>query len=395
MVTKVDTVQGAADTTPPTAIVNVVGFSRSPTITLSGVASDDPGGSGVAMVTVFDTFGGFLRQLGQPALNVDGSWRFTTPYLADGSHDFFVSVVDKQNNYAAIHLSPVQVDTRGPTLTAGASATGTTAGRGIVLSGTAIDSQSGIAGVEVFDVTAGRMLDLGAATLDGGTWRFTAGQLVAGFHSFSAVAFDKAGNASSASTGEPLQVVLATTLNPTIQRIIGNVDGGVTLLGTSEANSTVSITDTTAGVSRSLGWATTDAAGAFSLMTHDKISVATVNTFTAHALNAGGQQGASTGLFQLASIASETLFGTSGQSDVFATFLRTGQDVISGFESTRSVGASHDVINLSGTGYGSYGQVAPHIGGTASAVIQLDATRSITLSNVSAGSLQASDFRFS
>ena len=56
MVAKVDTVQGAADTTSSPAIVNVVGYSRLPTITISGVASDGLGGSGVAMVTVLDTF---------------------------------------------------------------------------------------------------------------------------------------------------------------------------------------------------------------------------------------------------------------------------------------------------------------------------------------------------
>ena len=87
--------------------------------------------------------------------------------------------------------------------------------------------------------------------------------------------------------------------------------------------------------------------------------------------------------------------GTTGQSDVFATFLRTGNDTIIGFETTAATGAAHDVINLSGTGYGSYAQIASHISGSASAVIQLDATRSMTIVGVSASSLQASDFRFS
>ena len=111
--------------------------------------------------------------------------------------------------------------------------------------------------------------------------------------------------------------------------------------------------------------------------------------------NAAGQQGTDPGIFQLSGAANDTLSGTTAQSDVFATFLRTGQDTISGFETTHAVGAAHDVVNLSGTGFASYSQVAPHISGATSAVIQLDGIRSITLLGVSASALQASDFRFS
>lgn len=192
-----------------------------------------------------------------------------------------------------------------------------------------------------------------------------------------------------------MTIVGDTALEPSILRIIGNGDGGLTLLGRATAGSTVTISDTTAGVTRSLGSATAASDGSFSLISHSKISTAAVNTYTAIASNAAGQSGASLGLFQLSSAGSDTLSGTTGQSDVFATFLRTGQDTINGFETTRAVGAAHDVLNLSGTGYGTYSQVAPHISGTSSAVIQLDATRSLTLLGVSAGFLQASDFRFS
>ena len=200
---------------------------------------------------------------------------------------------------------------------------------------------------------------------------------------------------SSIGTGGTTTAVGETALEPAILRIIGNKDGGITLLGRSAAGSTVMISDTSLGLRKTLGSVTAGSDGAFSLTTHDKVETAAVNIYSATARNAAGQSSGSVGLFQLSSASSDSLSGTAGQGDVFATFLRTGNDVISGFETTRAVGAGHDVVNLSGTGYGSYSQVAPNISGTSSALIQLDATRSVTLLGLAASSLQASDFRFS
>ena len=331
---------------------------------------------------------------GSQPIAADGTWTYTMNNLPDGTYNFLVTALDNQGYGVNADLGPaVVIDTTGPTLTAGESVSGTTPSHGIVFSGTVSDG-GGVAAVEIYDTNGSTWTDLGSATINGTTWQLTDGHLASGAHSFVAVAIDSLSNVSSASIGSA-NVASDTAVDPSILRIIGNVDGGVTLLGRAAAGSTVTITDTSAGVTRSLGSATVGGNGSFSLTTHTKISVAATNTFTATASTAIGQSSNNLGLFQLSSAGNDMLSGTTGQSDVFATFLRTGQDTISGFETTKTVGAAHDVINLSGTGYGSYAQVAGHISGASSAVIQLDATRSVTLLGVSAASLQASDFRFS
>jgi hypothetical protein len=99
-----------------------------------------------------------------------------------------------------------------------------------------------------------------------------------------------------------------------MQRMIGNNDGGVTMLGRAAAGCTVTITDTSAGVTRSLGSATVGGDGSFSLTTHAKISVAATNTFTATASTAAGQSNDNLGLFQLSSAGNDTLSGTTVKS---------------------------------------------------------------------------------
>ena len=382
---------------------SVSGLTRSNTVDLSGtVTVYNPTGhpNSLGAVVVLDD-GNFVDWAPYQNTAVDGDgnvtaqqWSYTASGLADGTYNFQMFDYASYDGTQADYANTIIVDTTPPTLTAGQSNSGITAATGIVLSGTVSDA-NGVGAVEIMDTSGAAWTDLGQATISGTTWQLTASQLALGTHNFVALATDNAGNSSSASTGGTITVVGATALEPAILRTIGNKDGGVTLLGRSTADSTVTISDTSAGVTQTLGSVTAGSDGSFSLTTHTKVSTAAVNTFTATASNAAGQSGASTGLFQLSSAGSDTLSGTAGQSDVFAAFLRTGNDIISGFETTRAVGAAHDVLNLSGTGYGTFSQVAPQISGTSSAVIQLDATRSITLQGVTSSSLQASDFRFS
>lgn len=381
---------------------SVSGLTRSNTVSLSGAVTQyDWYGheAGITFLQVWDGSGYVDDAQFQPTSHdrgyvTAGIFSYTASGLVDGSYNFGILAYDSYAGTQGGDFANIIVDTTAPTLTAGESANGTTAATGIVLSGMVSDA-NGVGAVEIMDTSGATWTDLGPATITGTTWQLTAANLAPGTHNFIAVATDKAGNYSSASTGGTVAVVSSTALEPAILRIIGNSDGGVTLLGRATAGSTVTISDSTAGVTRSLGSATAASDGSFSLISHSKISTAAVNTYTATASNGAGQSGASLGLFQLSSAGSDTLSGTTGQSDVFATFLRTGQDTISGFETTRTVGTAHDVVNLSGTGYGTYSQVASHISGTSSAVIQLDSTRSVTLLGVSVSSLQASDFRFS
>ena len=361
-------------------VQSVSGLTRSNTVDLSGtVTQSNPTGhiNSLGSVVVLDS-GNFVDYAQYQATAVDDGivtaeqWSYTASGLADGTYNFQIFAYASYDGTQADYVNSITVDTTPPTLTAGESISGTTAATG-----------------------GATWTDLGPATISDNTWQLTAGHLKPGAHNFVAIATDNAGNYSSASAGGTVNVVTDTALAPAILRIIGNRDGGVTLLGRAPAGSTVTVSDTTAGVTSSFGSATAAGDGSFSLISHVKISTASTNTFTATASNAVRQSSSSLGLFQLSSSGADTMSGTTGQSDVFATFLRTGQDTISGFETTRAVGAAHDVLNLSGTGYGSYSQVASHISGASSAVIQLDATRSVSLLGVSASSLQASDFRFS
>ena len=383
-------------------VQSVSGLTRSNTVDLSGtVTQSNPTGhiNSLGSVVVLDS-GNFVDYAQYQATAVDDGivtaeqWSYTASGLADGTYNFQIFAYASYDGTQADYVNSITVDTTPPTLTAGESISGTTAATGIVLSGTVSDA-NGVSAVEIMDTSGATWTDLGPATISGNTWQLTAGHLTPGAHNFVAIATDNAGNYSSASAGGTVNVVTDTALAPAILRIIGNRDGGVTLLGRAPAGSTVTVSDTTAGVTSSFGSATAASDGSFSLISHVKISTASTNTFTATASNAVRQSSSSLGLFQLSSSGADTMSGTTGQSDVFATFLRTGQDTISGFETTRAVGAAHDVLNLSGTGYGSYSQVASHISGSSSAVIQLDATRSVSLLGVSASSLQASDFRFS
>ena len=389
---------GTFDIAPPaiSATESVAGLTTATTVLLSGQVLKAPGGA-TDVLFVIDTFQGGTHQLGKAAIDANGNWHFAAFRLADGDHAFSILVNDTIGNIVALKAGPdVVIDTTGPALTAAASNQGApTQATSTILSGTVSDATRAGVSVDILDQENGFTTDLGAAAVaSNGTWQFTVDQLSADLNSFTAVATDSLGN-STTSAPVIVQGVTATALTPALQRIVGNVDGGVTLLGTSIANSTVTVTVASAGIIRSLGTMTAAADGTFSLTSHTLLALTADNVFAASATTADGRQGTSKGLFQLSSGGDDTLDGTTGQSDVFATFLRTGHDTIIGFETTAATGATHDVINLSGTGYGSYAQIEPHISGSASAVIQLDATRSVTVSGVSAVSLQASDFRFS
>ena len=346
------------DPAAPTMTVDpsVVGITRDPILTLSGTITA-PAASGISNFQVLDLVDGVFQMhfYDDATLDPDGRWHWS-PYLNDGVHQFSVTATA----YGGVHTSEVlggftvAVDTTGPTLRGTASMSGTTAATGIFLSGTITDAVSGAGGVELFDTAGGRWTDLGAATLDGGTWHMTADHLSAGSHNFVAVGTDIAGNASAVTIGLPVTVVAALPLKPMIQRIVGNMDGGLTFLGSAEPKSTVTISRTDGQFTSNVGSATANAAGTFSLVLTGLWVRSGVDAFTATSTNAAGQRGTSTGTFQLSGPGSDALSGTTGQSDVFATFLRTGQDTIVGFETARAAGAAHDVINLSGTGYGSY-----------------------------------------
>ena len=183
--------------------------------------------------------------------------------------------------------------------------------------------------------------------------------------------------------------------NPAIKSITGNRDGGVTLVGTSSANSTVTLYNTLAGVSTIVGTSTASNSGAWSFTSHISIKTAAINSYTVSAQDSVGHAASMMGQFLLASTGVDTLTGTAGQADVFAIMSFKGSDLIQGFETSAAFGAIHDVINLSGRGIASFSQLQPFISGAESAVILLGGSKTVTISHVSASVLTAADFRFS
>ncbi|MFC0588212.1 type VI secretion system tube protein Hcp [Novosphingobium aquiterrae] len=215
-------------------------------VTLTGTASD---ANGVTGVHIFDG----ATDLGAATLNA-GSWSFATT-LAAGAHTLRAVATDTAGNTTSSAVQPsITVDGTGPlvsvtsqVLTVDSGASGadlvTNDGR-VTLTGTASDA-NGVTGVHVFDGAT----DLGAATLNAGSWSF-ATTLAAGAHTLRAVATDTAGN--TASSALQSQIVVDTTL-PTVavtSQLLTNdtglsasdlvtSDGRVTLTGTVGDNTAV------------------------------------------------------------------------------------------------------------------------------------------------------------
>lgn len=392
-----------ADTTAPTLTVteSKSGVTNSPTDTVSGTVTD--GGSGVAKVEIYDTTGGRTVDLGAATL-ANGSYSFATAKLADGSHAFTAVATDKSGNAtAAISAgAALTVDTVAPALTASQSTSGTTTNTGNVISGTATDAGTGVSRVEIYDTTGGRTVDLGAATLNGSAWSFTATKLATGSHAFSAVATDAAGNASAAvSAGAAETIVAAPPVTPTnpappvstappVVATIGSASltnaGALQFNGTAQANSTVTLTDTAAGSTRTVGSVTAGSDGTWHI-TPATINQQTINQFAVSATS-GTTTTAGSASLTLSSTNSELLTGTAGKADVFAFTANASRDYISGFETNR------DVIDLVGSSYHSFDQIQAKFTGSGSTVFFTSSTSAIAVVGVDPSALTAANFRF-
>ena len=184
-------------------------------------------------------------------------------------------------------------------------------------------------------------------------------------------------------------------LQPLIQIITGNKDGGATLAGVSAANSTITVTETTAGKTTILGTANTSNNGNWQFTSHVLINRATIHSFSVDAKDQSGKTGGMLGSLFLDSTGTDNITGTAGVKDVFAVMSAKGSETIKGFETSASAGSIHDFIDLSGRGVTSFSQVQSMLSGTNSSIITLGSGKSVTLIDVAANSLTAADFRFS
>ena len=393
------------DTTPPSLSVTETasGITNRPSETISGSAADS--GSGVAKIEIYDFTSGRTVDLGTASLT-NGAFSFAIANLADGAHSFSAIATDRAGN-ATKSISAgatLTVDTTAPTLTATETTSGTTTKTSNLISGTATDAGTGLSRVEVYDTTGGRTVDLGAATLNGTAWSFTTNNLATGSHAFSAIATDNAGNASAAVSAGAAETIVAAappappvtgpnnpTSNPpatpptiAATTVIGN--GALRFNGTAQANSIVTLSDTAAGSTRTLGSTTTGADGSWHI-TATTINSQTVNKFAVSSAN-GSSITAGTGSLTLSSTNSEVLTGTAGKADVFAFAPTTARDYIIGFETGR------DVINLVGSSYHSFEQLQPKFTGSGSTIFSLSPTSALAVVGVDPSALTAANFRF-
>jgi VCBS repeat-containing protein len=203
---------GGDDTTPPTAITDLVindtvgpyqgaigagAITDDNTPTLSGTAEAG------AIVSIYDG----TTLLGTVTVGADGRWSFTTPALADGQHSLTATVTDAAGNTSPA-TNPVDftVDTVAPTAVGGLSVinnSGTTA-QPITNGGATKDTTPVLSGTaeagSIITIRDGDTV-LGSVTVgSNGAWSFTSPELSQGSHTLSITATDAAGNTSPATT---------------------------------------------------------------------------------------------------------------------------------------------------------------------------------------------------
>ena len=281
-------------------------------------------------------------------------------------------------------------------LTAGESVSGPTNATSITISGSLSGGPSGIQRIKIVDTYNGHQISLGTTLANAnGDWSFNTTGLADGTHQFAAAAIDAAGTTLlQVSAGKVVNVDTAAP-KPVIKIITGNWDGGITLSGTSEANSVVTVTNTIAGKSAVVGIVTTANTGTWQLTSHVKINTSVVNNYLASAQDAAGNVSAMPGSLILASTGTDTLTSTPSFSDVFAVMSFKGSDFINDFQTASQVGSLHDFIDFSGRGITSFNQVQSMMSGSASTVINIGSGKTVTLNSVTPSSLTAADFRYS
>lgn len=336
-------------------------------------------------VNVFDG----TTELGTALVSASGAWTFTTGALADGTHAFTATDTDGAGNtsLASQAVDPTIAPPAAPMIASfspdtGKVGDGITDAAVLTLTGTAEANST----VAVFDGTT----QLGTATVNSsGAWSLTTGTLANGVHTFTATDTDAAGTSAASSI---LAVTVDTTPpTPAFASLVHNSNGTVTLSGTSEANSTVSIYDGTTD----LGTATTAANGTWSFTT-GKLSNA-VQSFTLKAVDVAGNLGSGSNAALYGPASHETinvgpasdLVTVLGGNDTFVFGSNLGKDVITGFQAT---GSSHDVLQFSHNTFSNFASVLAHAAQVGSdVVITADAADVVTLKNVHITSLQSND----
>ena len=250
---------------------SVAGVADANVLTLTGTAAAS------STVTLCDG----TTPLGTATADGSGNWTFTTATLVDGTHNFTATDTVSGATSAASAALAVSVDTVAPAAPVITSDTIVNTNQ-VTVTGSALDQGIAEAG-DLVKVCDGTTL-LGTTTTNAtGAWSYTTAPLSDGTHVLTATVTDVAGNTSVASQAvdptiappaPPAPAIAA--FSPDTGSVADVTDANVlTLAGTAEANTTVSIYDG----STLLGTTTTNGIGAWSFTTA-KLSDGTHN-FTA------------------------------------------------------------------------------------------------------------------
>jgi Bacterial Ig-like domain len=354
-------------------------------VTLCGTAVAD------STVQVYDG----TTLLGHVTANASGAWTYATGTLANGVHAFTATDTNAAGDVSAASKAlDVTIDTHvpaTPTITSFSPDTGIVGG-GITDANHLILTGLGEANstINVFDHNGSTLLGT-ASVNSAGVWNFSTGELADGAYIFKVTDTDAAGTTSASSSA--LDVTIDTTVpNPTFTNVVENSNGTWTLSGTSEATSTVSIFDN--GSSSKAASAVTAANGTWSVT----LSLPNgVNSLTTTATDPAGNAGTGTNSVVIGSSTNGTINGSHGAllaggagSDTFVFASNFGKETVTDFHSTGSV---QDILQFSQSTFANFAAVMAHaeqVG--ANTVITLDAADVVTLNNVTASTLHASNF---
>ena len=304
-------------------------------------------------VTVFDG----TKQLGTAIANASGAWSYTTGILASASHSFTAKATDIAGNTgvasAALNVTVDAVAPGAPAISSfspdsnkvGDGVTNVTV---LTLTGTAEANST----VTVFDGTK----QLGTAIANAsGAWSYTTGTLASASHSFTAKATDTAGNTSAASAALNVTVDAVAPGAPAISSFSpdsNKVGDGVTnatvltLTGTAEANSTVTVFDGT----KQIGTAPVDSSSAWSLITGALAS--TSHSFTAKATDTAGNTSAASAALNVTvdAVAPSAPIIASGAivntNETLLTGMAEANSTVTVFDGTKQLGTT--IANASG-----------------------------------------------
>jgi large repetitive protein len=223
-----------------------------------------------------------------------------------------------------------------------------------------------------------------------GAWTYTTAALSNGAHSLTATATDVAGNTGTASSALDVSIDNSPPPIPvTVSSFTVSAKGTGLLMGTSEANSAISIYD--GNTDASLGHVMASTTGAW-IIVKEGLSANSVHNFIVNAFDQTGNTGSikvlygTTGNDTINSSAhNEFLFGNGG-NDTFVFSGSVGKDTITDFN------ASNDVLQLSQNAFADFSAVLAHAAQAGSDVtITVDPSNSITLHNTTLSQLTSNN----